>query len=82
METITELLNYLGANLGWVDTALTVIALAVALASAIVGMVKPKEGSLGAKIIKALNFISVVNPKNVKVVPKEPADVGQTTKPV
>lgn len=81
MEIFMELLTYLGANFGWVDTVLTVLALAVTLATVIVGLTKPREGSLGAKLIKILNYISVVNPKNVVVVPKVKDDAGQTDQP-
>lgn len=78
METISELLNCLSARLGWIDTASTIIALAVTFASFWVGLLNPRNDGVGAKIIKILNFISIVNPKNVEVVPKETVDVAQT----
>lgn len=48
-----------------------IITLAVALASAVVGAFNPKPGSIGAKIIKVLNIISVINPRAVKVTPRD-----------
>lgn len=78
MEIITSFLTYLGSLWDWADTGLAILALLAAAATAIVGLTNPADGSVGAKIVKVLNFISAVNPKNVTVVPKETADAGQS----
>lgn len=57
-----------------IETLSIFLALAVALASAAVGMFNPKPNSFGAKLIKLLNIISVINPKSVKIVPREKTD--------
>lgn len=61
------------------ETIGIIVTLAVALASAVVGAFNPKPGSIGAVIIKVLNLISVINPRAVKVVPKDNEN-GQSDK--
>lgn len=52
-----------------IDTILDWVFLIAIVASAIVGIAKPRPKSFWWKIIRVLTYISIFNPRNVKVIP-------------
>lgn len=51
-----------------VTDILDYILLVAIIASAIVGIAKPRAGSFWHKVVHALNYISIFNPRGVKVI--------------